>query len=214
MSTIFKLRRGTTSQHSTFTGAAGEATIDTTKNTVVVHDGITAGGIPLAKGSQIVSSITSLVAGTGLSGGTITTTGTIAIDSTVATLTGTQSLTNKTITSRVSSTTSIASPLVDNSDTFDVYAATAQSATLTVNADSGTPTDGRKMQFRFVCDATPRVITFIGGVSKGFKPVGITMTESASNWTYTLTASKATYFGAIYNLASTRWEIVAISQEA
>ena len=44
-------------------------------------------------------SVTSVTAGTGLSGGTITTTGTIAIDSTVATLTGTQTLTNKTLTS-------------------------------------------------------------------------------------------------------------------
>lgn len=48
------------------------------------------------KGSGTVTSIT---AGTGLSGGTITTSGTIAIDSTVATLTGTQTLTNKTLTS-------------------------------------------------------------------------------------------------------------------
>lgn len=45
--------------------------------------------------------VTSVVAGTGLSGGTITGTGTIAIDSTVATLTGTQTLTNKTLTSPV-----------------------------------------------------------------------------------------------------------------
>ena len=49
MSTQLKLRRGTTAQHSTFTGAAGEVTVDTTKKTVVVHDGTTAGGVPLQK---------------------------------------------------------------------------------------------------------------------------------------------------------------------
>ena len=43
--------------------------------------------------------VTSITAGTGLTGGTITTSGTIAIDSTVTTLTGTQTLTNKTLTS-------------------------------------------------------------------------------------------------------------------
>ena len=43
------------------------------------------------------SAVTSVATGTGLTGGPITTTGTIAIDSTVATLTGTQTLTNKTI---------------------------------------------------------------------------------------------------------------------
>jgi hypothetical protein len=51
MAKQLKLRRGTTSQHSSFTGAEGEVTVDTTKDTVVVHDGSTAGGIPLAKES-------------------------------------------------------------------------------------------------------------------------------------------------------------------
>ena len=43
-----QFRRGTTSEHSTFTGAVGEITVDTDKNTAVVHDGSTAGGYPLA----------------------------------------------------------------------------------------------------------------------------------------------------------------------
>ena len=49
MAKLLKLRRGTTSQHGSFTGAEGEVTIDTTKDTAVVHDGSTAGGTPLAK---------------------------------------------------------------------------------------------------------------------------------------------------------------------
>ena len=44
-----QLRRGTTSQHSAFTGLVGEITVDTDKDTIVVHDGSTAGGFPLAK---------------------------------------------------------------------------------------------------------------------------------------------------------------------
>ena len=48
MSKQVQLRRGNTSDHSTFTGVVGEVTIDTTKKTVVVHDGSTAGGVPLA----------------------------------------------------------------------------------------------------------------------------------------------------------------------
>lgn len=54
-----QLRRGTTSEHSTFTGLVGEITVDTTKDTLVVHDGATAGGYPLAKASDVA-------AGTGL----------------------------------------------------------------------------------------------------------------------------------------------------
>ena len=49
MAKLLKLRRGTTSQHSSFTGAEGEVTIDTDKDTAVVHDGSTAAGRPLAR---------------------------------------------------------------------------------------------------------------------------------------------------------------------
>lgn len=44
MSRQVKWRRGTTAEHSTFIGAVGEVTVDTTKDTLVVHDGITLGG--------------------------------------------------------------------------------------------------------------------------------------------------------------------------
>jgi len=49
MAKLLKLRRGTTTQHSSFTGAEGECTVDTTKDTLVVHDGSTAGGRPLLR---------------------------------------------------------------------------------------------------------------------------------------------------------------------
>lgn len=44
MSTQIQRRRGTAVEHNTFTGAVGELTVDTTNNTVRVHDGVTAGG--------------------------------------------------------------------------------------------------------------------------------------------------------------------------
>ena len=55
-----QFRRGTTSQHSTFTGAAGEITVDTDKDTAVVHDGSTAGGVPLAKSSELANKVENL----------------------------------------------------------------------------------------------------------------------------------------------------------
>lgn len=51
MAKQLKLRRGTTAQHSIFTGASGEITVDTDKKTVVVHDGTTVGGTPLLQAS-------------------------------------------------------------------------------------------------------------------------------------------------------------------
>ena len=68
MSTEVKHRRGTTAQHATFTGAVGEITVDTTKNTAVVHDGVTAGGYSLAKNSAteqfLGNAATATIAGT------------------------------------------------------------------------------------------------------------------------------------------------------
>ena len=49
MATQVQRRRGTTAEHSTFTGAVGETTVDTSKDTVVVHDGSTQGGFPLLR---------------------------------------------------------------------------------------------------------------------------------------------------------------------
>ena len=53
MSRQIQIRRGTAAEHTTFTGAIGEITMDTTNNTLRVHDGTTAGGTPLAKQSEI-----------------------------------------------------------------------------------------------------------------------------------------------------------------
>ena len=55
MAIQIQLRQGTTTEHDTFTGAVGEVTVDTTKDTLVVHDGVTAGGTVLAKVSEVPS---------------------------------------------------------------------------------------------------------------------------------------------------------------
>lgn len=49
MPTQIQFRRGTTAEHGSFTGAVGEITVDTDKDTAVVHDNSEAGGYPLAK---------------------------------------------------------------------------------------------------------------------------------------------------------------------
>ncbi len=53
MAKKLQLRRGTTSQHSSFTGAVGEVTVDTDKDVIVVHDGSTAGGHASVKSGSI-----------------------------------------------------------------------------------------------------------------------------------------------------------------
>lgn len=47
MPTQVQFRRGTTAQNNSFTGAAGELSVDTDLDTIRVHDGATAGGFAL-----------------------------------------------------------------------------------------------------------------------------------------------------------------------
>ncbi|MBD5391692.1 hypothetical protein HDR66_02705 [bacterium] len=51
MSRQVQLRRGTAAEHETFTGAPGEVTVDTTNNTLRVHDGATPGGHVVGTGT-------------------------------------------------------------------------------------------------------------------------------------------------------------------
>jgi len=57
MPSILKLRRGTTTEHASFTGEEGELTADTIKDCVVLHDGLTAGGFEVAMASDITDFI-------------------------------------------------------------------------------------------------------------------------------------------------------------
>lgn len=63
MAKIVQRRRGTTAEHSSFTGLEGEITVNTSLNTVVVHDGATAGGfsLALADGSNLTGSSTNSI---------------------------------------------------------------------------------------------------------------------------------------------------------
>ncbi len=79
MATEVKRRRGTTAEHGSFTGAVAEITVNTSKNTAVVHDGSTAGGFELSRAdldnvsgipnSKLANSSVTVTAGSGLGGG-------------------------------------------------------------------------------------------------------------------------------------------------
>lgn len=53
MARQIQIRRGSATAHTNFTGAIGEVTMDTTNNTLRVHDGVTLGGTILAKQNEI-----------------------------------------------------------------------------------------------------------------------------------------------------------------
>ena len=81
MSKLLQLRGGTTSEHSSFTGAVREVTVDTTKDTLVVHDGSTAAGFALARESALTTTTALANAALAKSGGALT--GALTTNSTI-----------------------------------------------------------------------------------------------------------------------------------
>ena len=78
MAYAVKYRRGTTAEHASFTGAAGEVTINTTTNELVVHDGVTIGGHVIGSsggGGGGASTLTDLNITDGTDGQVLTTDG-------------------------------------------------------------------------------------------------------------------------------------------
>lgn len=74
MAKRLQLRRGTTTEHDTFTGAVGEVSVDTDKEVLVVHDGVTVGGFPVAARANANGTI-SLIKKDGTSAGSVNATG-------------------------------------------------------------------------------------------------------------------------------------------
>ena len=150
--TQIQLRRGTaavwTANNPTL--AAGEFGFETDTRKAKIGDGVTAWNSLAYALTGATGTVTSVAGGTGLTGGTITTTGTLAIDtSVVTTLTGTQTLTNKTLTSPVIGTIVNTGTLTlptstdtlvgrATTDTLTNKTLTAPIITFSVNAQTGT----------------------------------------------------------------------------
>ena len=124
-----------------------------------------------------------------------------------ATTNGVETLTNKRITQRCNAQTTTASPFAWNSDSYDQQSFSALANALTINADAGTPTDGQRAIFRIKDNGVARALTWTTGVSEGFRAVGVTLPT-------TTVINKTVYVGCIYNIADSRWDAVAVAQEA
>lgn len=125
----------------------------------------------------------------------------------IPTYSSTDTLTNKRITARVNAQTTTTSPWAWNSNSYDQQSFSALANNLTINADAGTPTDGQKTIFRFKDSGTARALTWTTGTSKSFRAIGVILPT-------TTVLGKTLYVGCIYNTADSRWDVVAVAQEA
>jgi hypothetical protein len=113
-----------------------------------------------------------------------------------------QTLTTKRITPRVVNVASAAS-VVPNSNGTDQYNITALAVPVTIEAPTGTPTNGQKLLIRIKDNGTARALTW----NAIYRVIGVTLPT-------TTTANKTIYVGCIYNSADSTWDVVAEVEQA
>ena len=117
-----------------------------------------------------------------------------------------QTLTNKRVTPRVASV-SAPNPFAWNSDNSDRIVIGFVGTSLTMPADTGTPTDMQPMLFKVFDDGTARTITWVTDQAKSFRAVGVTLPANTA-------AGKTLYIGCVYNASASRWDVISINQQA
>ena len=148
MPTILQLRRGTTAENAAYTGAAGEITVDTTLNKVLLHDGSTAGG------AETVGSIQgNIQLGKTAAGEIDTSSGNLTIDSAGGTITLDDNVTISGNLTVSGTTTTVDSTTVSIQNAFVFEGATddAHETTLT----TVDPTGDRTIQLPNVSGTIP-----------------------------------------------------------
>lgn len=103
---------------------------------------------------------------------------------------------------RIVTVASSATP-TPNADVTDEYVITALAVGATFGAPTGTPLDGQKLIIRILDDGTTRSLAY----NAIYRAVGVTLPTDT-------TASKTIYLGMIYNVADTKWDVVAVAEEA
>ena len=173
MSTEVKFRRGSTTQHASFTGAQGEVTVDTDLNTLRIHDGATVGGHRILLHSEFVGTgtgtLTQIDTGIGIDGGPITASGTISLDaSTQTTLTNAQT----------------AYSWGDHSLENYLKNITSENLTNLLNVDDSGITDGQILQYQSNAQQYKPVDMPTGGGGGGGGSSDFTgLTDTPSNYT-------------------------------
>jgi hypothetical protein len=103
---------------------------------------------------------------------------------------------------RVVSITSSGTP-TPNADITDLYLVTALAATAAWGAPTGTIAQGQKLMLRIKDNGTARTMSWDGV----YRAIGVTLP-------LTTVISKTLYIGMVYNFTDTKWDVLAVGQEA
>jgi hypothetical protein len=175
MADQLQLRGGTTSEHATFTGALREVTVDTDKDTLVVHDNALAGGYPLLR-----QDLSNLPAGT-IDNADINASAAI-VDTKLDTIATAGKVSNSATTATNANT---ASAIVAR-DASGNFSAGTITAALTGAASSNVLKAGDTMTGALVVplasEATPS-LTFTGDLNTGIYSPGVDQVAVATNGT-------------------------------
>lgn len=123
----------------------------------------------------------------------------------VPTISSTSTLTNKRINPRLVTAASYTTDTGTSLDvsTCDQFEITAQAGDLKFNNPGGTPLGGQGLVIRIKDNGTARALTY----DTQFRAIGVTLPT-------TTVVSKTLYMGFIYNATDTKWDCVAVVQEA
>ena len=114
-----------------------------------------------------------------------------------------KSIKRKAIIAPIDNTAATASTLTPNVDEFEQETISALASALTIAAPSGTASNGLKLIIRLTDNGTGRALTF----NAIYEAIGVTLPT-------TTTANKTIYIGCIYNATSTKWDVIAIKEQA
>lgn len=161
-----------------------------------------AGGTSFTPFTPVANNFLTGVGANGVFSGAQPSSSNLSDGSSLATLNGTQQLQNKRVTPRAVSVAT-ATSITPNSDTSDeVTQVNTQSAgTLTINAPTGTPTDGQKLILRIT---STNAQTYSFNAAYSFS----TTTPAPAG----ISATKTDYIGCIWNANASVWNVVAVDQ--
>ncbi|MDM0041887.1 hypothetical protein QTI05_22795 [Variovorax sp. J22R193] len=204
-----------TDERSSSQGIFGIAAVALTNPMTTAEDIIKGGasGVParLAAGSngQVLSVVAGAVAWATLAGTGDVVGPAVAVDDRIATFDGT---TGKLIQDGGKTIADLRSPAIQSvtssatvTPTFldDIVLITAQAAGLTLANPTGTAISGLGMVIRIKDNGTARSIAY----GTQYRAIGVTLPT-------TTVLSKTLYLAMIYNAADTKWDVVAVGQEA